>query len=63
MHADDRYKSFDLDAYLRGLLGSVVRFGAEAIHGASPQSKRRQYAGWGVSPMKEDLQTNLTWIK
>ena len=37
---------FDLDAYLRGFLGSVVRFGAGAIHGQSVSN--RQYAGWGI---------------
>ena len=37
---------FDLDVYLRGFLGSVVRFGAASIHGQSISN--RQYAGWGV---------------
>jgi len=46
MNVDDRSKSFDLEAYLRGFLGSVVRFGQAAIHG---QNKCGQYAGWGVS--------------
>ena len=43
MNVDDRSKSFDLEAYLRGFLGSVVRFGQAAIHG---QNKCGQYAGW-----------------
>ena len=47
MKVDDRSKSFDLEAYLRGFLGSVVRFGEAAIHGQS--SNNRKYAGWGVS--------------
>ena len=47
MNVDDRSKSFDLEAYLRGFLGSVVRFGAVAIHGQS--SNNRKYAGWGVN--------------
>ena len=46
MNVDDRSKSFDLEAYLLGFLGSVVRFGAVAIHG---QNKCGQYAGWGVN--------------
>jgi hypothetical protein len=47
MNVDDRSKSFDLEAYLRGFLGSVVRFGEAAIHGQAASNK--QYAGWGVS--------------
>lgn len=46
MNVDDRSKSFDLEAYLRGFLGSVVRFGEAAIHG---QSKHKQCSGWGVN--------------
>ncbi len=46
MNVDDRSKSFDLESYLRGFLGSVVRFGAGAIHGQSVSN--RQYAGWGI---------------
>ena len=47
MNVDDRSKSFDLEAYLRGFLGSVVRFGEAAIHGQAASNK--QYAGWGVN--------------
>jgi len=47
MNVDDRSKSFDLESYLRGFLGSVVRFGAAPIHGQSISN--RQYAGWGVN--------------
>lgn len=47
MKVDDCFKSFDFEAYLRGFLGSVVRFGAAAIHGQS--SNNRKYAGWGVN--------------
>ena len=46
MKIDDRSKSFDLEAYLRGFLGSVVRFGEAAVHGQAASNK--QYAGWGV---------------
>lgn len=46
MNVDDRSKSFDIESYLRGFLGSVVRFGAGAIHGQSVSN--RQYAGWGI---------------
>lgn len=46
MKVDDHYEGFDLDAYLRGFLGSVVRFGAASIHGQSVSN--RQYAGWKV---------------
>ena len=38
MNVDDRSKSFDLEAYLRGFLGSVVRFGEAAIHGQAASS-------------------------
>lgn len=46
MNVDDRSKSFDLEAYLRGFLGSVVRFGEAAIHGQSTSGQPRNYAGW-----------------
>ena len=48
---------FDLDAYLRGFLGSVVRFGAGAIHGQS--ANNRQYAGWGVKHVDQTLPVSL----
>ena len=46
MNVDDRSKSFDLEAYLRGFLGSVVRFGESAIHGQPYRGQSRSYAGW-----------------
>ncbi len=55
MKVDDRSKSFDLEAYLRGFLGSVVRFGQAAIHGQSSRGQPRHYAGW---PFKQYQDSN-----
>jgi len=44
MYIDNKQSSFDVAAYFKGLLGSVVRFGESAIHGKS--AKSNQYAGW-----------------
>ena len=46
MYIDNKQSSFDVTAYFKGLLGSVVRFGESAIHGES--ARNNQYAGWGV---------------
>ncbi len=59
VHVDGPQESFDLNAYLRGLLGPVVRFGGRFIHGYLVQSRHRQYAGWSVSPIHSTPQHNL----
>lgn len=50
VHVDSHQEIFDINAYLRGLLGPVVRFGGRFIHGYFVQNRHSQYAGWSVSP-------------
>lgn len=45
MATQDTDKSFDLDAYLRGLMGPVVRFGSKAIWGREVPPNIG-YQGW-----------------
>ncbi len=59
VYVDGHQEVFDINAYLRGLLGPVVRFGGRFIHGYLVQSRHRQYAGWSVSPIHSTSQHNL----
>ena len=56
MYIDSKQSSFDVTAYFKGLLGSVVRFGESAIHGKS--AKSNQYAGWGINYMGQGKDPN-----